>query len=166
MLPRSPETRQCSSGTKVPDRDGAAACPETSPPTGAICAVQFPPRSGFLSTSGLPPGTIETMSRHTPSTDSSDAAGTSGSRSVVARMAALFAFVLVALIASLGLVTLEPGDNYCGRVLAPRHESIVACDEALDDQRRTMAVVAAVGAALVMATWVAASRTHPNGNRT
>jgi hypothetical protein len=75
------------------------------------------------------------------------------------------AFCLVAVIGALGLVTLEPGDNYCGRVLAPRHESIVACDEALNDQRRTMAVVAAAGVVLLTATWLAAVRGHGTTGR-
>jgi hypothetical protein len=78
----------------------------------------------------------------------------------------LIAFAFAAVIAALGLVALEPGDNYCGRVLAPRHESIVACDEALDDQRRATAVVAAAGVALLTVTWMAASRRYPASSRT
>jgi hypothetical protein len=105
------------------------------------------------------------MGVKTLSTDPSEVADTPRSRSAV-RAAALIVFALVALIAALGVVTLEPGDNYCGRVLAPRHESIVACDEALEDQRRTITVVAAAGVALLAVTWVAASRRHPASDRT
>jgi len=81
-------------------------------------------------------------------------------RSATRKLVVVMAVALLAVIVGMGTAAIEPGDNYRGRVLAPRNEPIFNCGEALDDQRRAMVLVALAGASVLTVVWVSLRRTN------